>query len=243
MPACNHGCFQNCCITFQKCHGFSESWDNNKAQGCKGRKILMISLSRSVCWLLKKPICKHLLFKQYGCTLCSCKCCLFCRNCCVSCTLCNVCRQYKPWLSMVTATTQLSCCKPYVVTYKMSRGVTHSCSKGSTLGMQSHMSAGVWHLHPNCPFQGQWTKRPLLAPPCSEVCAPSRLSSAHQLLHHSLYVCCVQAQRMLKSLHCVCLSGHTNLGEVISAASKCVVDTFKRNYFRKLRWSIYVESC
>ncbi len=128
-------------------------------------------------------------------------------SCCDGLTLCNVCRQYKPWLSMVTATTQLSCCKPYVVTYKMSRGGTHSCSKGSTLGLQSHMSAGVWHLPQTCPSLGQWMKRPLLAPPCSEVCAPSRLSSAHQLLHHSMYVRCVQAQRMQKSLHCVCLSG------------------------------------
>ncbi len=42
VPACNHGCIQNCCITFLHCHGFPESWDNNKAQGCKGRKCLMI---------------------------------------------------------------------------------------------------------------------------------------------------------------------------------------------------------
>jgi len=136
----------------------------------------------------------------------SCKYCPFFQNTRVGFTLCNVCRQYKPWLSMVTATTRLSCCKPYVVTYKMSSWCTHSCSKGSTLGLQTHVLAGVWHLPQSCPSLGQWMNCPLLAPPCSEVCVPSRLSSAHQLLHHSLYVRRVQAQRMLKSLHCVCLS-------------------------------------
>lgn len=187
MAACNHGCIQNCCITFLQSHGLPESLRNKEAQGRKGRKCLMISVVTQ-CMLLDQKA--HLQAFVIGPESIAADgfpanaACFHC-NFCIGPTLCNVCRQYKPWLSMVPVTTQLSCCKPYVVTYKVSRGGTHSCC---TLGLQSHTSVGVWHLRQSCPFQGQWMKRPLLARPCLEVCAASCLSCADQLLQHALYL-------------------------------------------------------